>query len=81
MVGAGKIQNGVADDYGCVFQVLHKVSGQRVIVELNDHALADPFPELVLRSPELLAVDAKDARSPFVFSGLGNQHVSASIFG
>ena len=67
MVGIGKVQYRVANYHCGLFMGAHKASGERVVVQLDYCSLPHPLPELRLRGPELLPVEAEHQGSSLIF--------------
>src|ERR1700686_1764960 len=58
----GQVQHGIADQYHQLSVLAKEPAGERTVVGLDDYAFSCPLPELLLRSPELLAVAANNQR-------------------
>lgn len=67
MVGAGIIEHDMADHYEQRFSPAEEPSGEGVMRRHIDMPFAHPLPEPLLRSPELLVVNADYSRVLFRF--------------
>jgi len=59
MVGIGKVKHRIAHHHRSLFMVAHETSGERIVVQLDHYAFPGPLPELSLRGPELLTIQAE----------------------
>lgn len=58
-----QIEHRIADQHHQFFVLAPELAAQWLLIDLFDHAFADPLPELFLRGPKFVVVEAKRSRS------------------
>lgn len=67
MVWASAIENRVSDLDQLLFVLVDESAGERMVLDFDDDALAEPLPELGLSGPKLFLITTDDERRMLLF--------------